>query len=95
MQISDMRMILDFQKKNGYVRYVSPQMAAYKEEYKSRPEGYWIWGAIGPAGLAYNPNVVPADQAPNQQLTPQACGALAASAGSASGSSIPISTTRP
>ena len=64
MQISDMGMILDFQKKNGYVRYVSPQMAAYKEEYKSRPEGYWTWGAIGPAGLAYNPNVVPADQAP-------------------------------
>src|SRR5215475_15893498 len=26
MQISDMGMILDFQKKNGYVRYVSPQM---------------------------------------------------------------------
>ncbi len=64
MQISDMGMILDFQKKNGYVRYVSPQMAAYKEEYKSCPEGYWTWGAIGPAGLAYNPNVVPADQAP-------------------------------
>src|SRR5207302_5022974 len=64
MQISDMGMILDFQKKNGYVRYVSPQMAAYKEEYKSRPEGYWTWGAIGPAGLAYNPNVVSADQAP-------------------------------
>jgi len=39
MQISDMGMILDFQKKNGYVRYVSPQMAAYREEYKSRPEG--------------------------------------------------------
>src|SRR6201982_1697631 len=32
MQISDMGMILDFQKKNGYVRYVSPQMAAYREE---------------------------------------------------------------
>src|SRR5215831_11000488 len=46
MQISDMGMILDFQKKNGYVRYVSPQMAAYKEEYKSRPEGYWTWDAI-------------------------------------------------
>lgn len=64
MQISDMGMILDFQKKNGYVRYVSPQMAFYKPEYKSKPEGYWIWGAIGPAGLAYNPNIVPADQAP-------------------------------
>src|SRR6202035_596166 len=43
MQISDMGMILDFQKKNGYVHYVSPQMAAYQEGYKSRPEGYWTW----------------------------------------------------
>jgi hypothetical protein len=48
MQISDMGMILDFQKKNGYVRYVSPQMAAYKEEYKSRPEGYWTWARSAP-----------------------------------------------
>jgi iron(III) transport system substrate-binding protein len=39
-------------------------MAAYKPEYKSQPEGYWTWGAIGPAGLAYNPNVVPASEAP-------------------------------
>lgn len=64
MQLSDMGMVLDFQKKNGYVHYVSPQMAQYKPEYKSKPEGFWTWGAIGPAGLAYNPNIVPADQAP-------------------------------
>lgn len=64
MQISDMGMILDFQKKAGYVSYVSPQMAAYKPEYKSQPEGLWTWGAIGPAGLAYNTNTVSADQAP-------------------------------
>jgi iron(III) transport system substrate-binding protein len=64
MQISDMGMILDFQKKNGYVRYVSPQMAAHKEEYKSRPEGYWTWGAIGPAGTRLQPQSRPRDQAP-------------------------------
>src|SRR5437016_3414413 len=64
MQISDMGMILDFQKKQGYVRYVSPQMAAYKPEYKSQPEGYWTWGALGPAGLAYNPTVVSPAEAP-------------------------------
>jgi iron(III) transport system substrate-binding protein len=64
IQISDMGMILDFQKKNGFSRYLSPQMAAYKPEYKSKPEGFWTWGAIGPAGLAYNPTTVPADQAP-------------------------------
>src|SRR5262249_3101739 len=31
----------DFQKKNGYSRYVSPEMSAYKPEYKSSPNGYW------------------------------------------------------
>jgi iron(III) transport system substrate-binding protein len=64
MQISDMGMILDFQKKNGYVQYVSPQLSSYKAEYKSKPEGLWTWGAIGPAGLAYNTTTVSADQAP-------------------------------
>ena len=64
MQISDMGMILDFQKKDGYVRYVSPQMEFYKPEYKSNPEGYWTWGAIGPAGLAYNTNVLSPEEAP-------------------------------
>ncbi|HWD59174.1 MAG TPA: extracellular solute-binding protein [Stellaceae bacterium] len=64
IQISDMGMILDFQKKNGFERYASPQLASYKPEYKSQPEGLWTWGAIGPAGLAYNTSVTPADQAP-------------------------------
>ena len=64
MQISDMGMILDFQKKNGYDHYVSPAMANYKADYKSQPEGYWTWGAIGPAGLAFNTTTVTPDQAP-------------------------------
>jgi len=64
MQLSDMGMVLDFQKKGGYVNYISPQMTAFKPEYKSQPEGLWTWGAIGPAGIAYNTNTVPADQVP-------------------------------
>src|SRR5438132_11992788 len=64
LQLSDMGMVLDFQKKNGYLRYVSPEMAAYKSEYKSEPVGHWTWGAVAPAGLAYNPNVVAANEAP-------------------------------
>src|SRR3984957_16387011 len=56
MQLSDMGMVLDFQKKSGYVSYLSPQMTAYKPEYKSSPEGLWTWGAIGPAGIANNTN---------------------------------------
>ena len=39
LQLSDMGMVLDFQKKAGYLRYVSPEMAAYKSEYKSEPVG--------------------------------------------------------
>ena len=46
IQISDMGMILDFQKRGGFRQYVSPEMAAFKTEYKSQPEGYWTWGSI-------------------------------------------------
>lgn len=68
LQMSDMGMVLDFQKKHGYERYVSPQMAEYKPEYKSKPEGYWTYGSIGPAGIAYNTKVVSPDQAPKTWL---------------------------
>jgi iron(III) transport system substrate-binding protein len=65
LQLSDMGMVLDFQlKRSGYLPYVSPQMAAYKPEYKSKPEGSWTWGAIGPAGIAYNPTLVAAADVP-------------------------------
>src|SRR4051794_8464272 len=64
LQLSDIGFVLDFQKRGGYMQYISPEMAAYKPEYKSQPEGLWTWGAIIMAGIAYNPNVVPADQAP-------------------------------
>ncbi len=39
-------------------------MEFYKAEYKSNPEGYWTWGAIGPAGLAYNTDVTKPEEAP-------------------------------
>jgi iron(III) transport system substrate-binding protein len=64
LAITDMSFVLDFQKRGGYVPYVSPEMAAYKPEYKSQPEGLWTWGALIVAGIAYNPTLVPADQAP-------------------------------
>lgn len=64
MQISDMGFVLDFQRRGGYEQYVSPEMVAFKPDYKSKPEGYWTWGSIIMAGIAYNPKVVPPDQAP-------------------------------
>src|SRR3954452_20403622 len=51
MQITDMSFVLDFQKRGGYVPYVSPEMAAYKPEYKSKPEGLWTWGVVIVAGI--------------------------------------------
>jgi iron(III) transport system substrate-binding protein len=64
LQLTDMGFVLDFQKRNGYVRYVSPEMAAYKPDFKSTPEGYWTWGSFIMAGLAYNPKHVKPEDAP-------------------------------
>jgi iron(III) transport system substrate-binding protein len=64
LQLSDLGFVLDFQKKSGYRPYISPEMAAYKAEYKSKPEGFWTWGSIIMAGIAYNPTVVPQSEAP-------------------------------
>lgn len=52
IQISDMGMILDFQKKGGFRQYLSPEMAAFKPAYKSTPEGFWTWGSIIMGGIA-------------------------------------------
>jgi len=64
IQLSDMGMILDFQKRKGFRQYVSPEMAAFKPDRKSSPEGYWTWGSVIMAGIAYNPNNVSAADAP-------------------------------
>ncbi len=66
IQLSDMGVILDFQKRDGFTQYISPEMAAFKKEYKSAPEGYWTWGSIIMAGLATNPKVVPTAEAPKK-----------------------------
>ncbi|MBV8169498.1 MAG: extracellular solute-binding protein [Alphaproteobacteria bacterium] len=66
IQLSDMGMILDFQRRNGFTQYISPEMAAFKPQYKSQPEGYWTWGSVIMAGIAYNPNNVSAAEAPKK-----------------------------
>ena len=63
-QLSDMSFALDFQKRGGYMQYVSPEMTAYRPEFKSAPEGFWTWGALAIAAIAYNPNLVSAEEAP-------------------------------
>jgi iron(III) transport system substrate-binding protein len=64
MSISEMTFATDLQKRGGYMRYESPEYAAYGKEYKSQPEGYFGWGTLIVAGLAYNPKLVPANEAP-------------------------------
>src|SRR5258708_40353593 len=56
LQLSDIGFVLDFQKRGGYMQYISPAMAAYKPGYKNQPEGFWTWGAVIIARIAYNPN---------------------------------------
>ena len=68
VQLSDMSLVLDFQKRGGWMEYQSPEMAHFKPEWKSTPEGFFTWGAIGVAALAYNPTLVPADEAPKNWL---------------------------
>jgi iron(III) transport system substrate-binding protein len=64
LQLSDMGLVMDFQKRNGWLHHPSPELGAYRADYKSHPEGYWTWGAIGVVGIAYNSNLLSADQAP-------------------------------
>jgi iron(III) transport system substrate-binding protein len=64
LQLTDLGFVLDFQKRDGYVRYISPEMAAYKSDFKSQPEGYWNWSSFIMAGIAYNPKLVKPEEAP-------------------------------
>jgi iron(III) transport system substrate-binding protein len=66
IQLSDMGMILDFQRRKGFRQYISPEMSAYKASTKSQPEGFWTWGAVIMAGIAYNPKVVSEAEAPKK-----------------------------
>lgn len=64
LMLTDIGFALDFQKRDGYLRYVSPEMTGYKSDYKSSPEGYWTWGSFIMAGLAYNPKLLKPEDAP-------------------------------
>ena len=59
MAISEMTFATDLQKKGGYLLCGTPELAAYRPAFKSKPEGYWIWGALIVAGIAYHPKLVP------------------------------------
>src|SRR2546427_2741833 len=54
LQLSDISPAIDFQKKGGYEQYLSPEYAAYKSEHQSSPAGFYGWGGVTFAGIAYN-----------------------------------------
>ncbi len=64
VQFSDTATGLDFQKKGGYMRYVSPQVDAYAPEYLSNPVGDYFWVGLTIVGISYNTDKVKAEEAP-------------------------------
>ena len=64
VQFSEVAPAIDLQKKGGYEQYLSPETAAHKPEYLSTPAGYFAWGGVTFAGIAYNKSRIKAEQAP-------------------------------
>ena len=66
VQFSDPATGIDFQKKGGYARYVSPQNEFYAPEHLSNPIGDYFWIGVTFAGLAYNTEKVKPEDAPKE-----------------------------
>jgi iron(III) transport system substrate-binding protein len=64
LQLSDISPAIDFQKKNGWEQYLSPEYATYKPEYQSTPPGFYGVPGVGFAGISYNKSKVKPEQAP-------------------------------
>jgi iron(III) transport system substrate-binding protein len=64
LQLSDISPAIDFQKKGGWERHVSPELTGYKAEHQSNPAGHYTWGGVSFAGIAYNRAKVKPEEAP-------------------------------
>jgi iron(III) transport system substrate-binding protein len=64
IQFSEPGTAIDFQKRGGYMRHVSPEAAAYAPEHLSSPVGDYFWIGVTFAGIAYNTDKVKAEDAP-------------------------------
>src|SRR4051794_4457541 len=64
IQFSEIATAVDFQKRGGYERYVSPQTEAYSPEHLSPTPGDYFWVGVTFAGIGYNTDRVPAAEAP-------------------------------
>ncbi len=54
----------DFQRRGGYAQYLSPESAAFQPHQQSNPPGSYTWNDTIVAGIAYNPTIVAAEDAP-------------------------------
>ncbi len=64
VQFSEVTTALDFQKRGGYLRHMSPQLPAYDAQFLSAEPGYFFWAGITFAGICYNTDKVKAEDAP-------------------------------
>ena len=64
VQFSDPATGMDFQKRGGYARYLSPQAEFYAPEHLGTPVGDYFWIGVTFAGLAYNTEKVKPEDAP-------------------------------
>ncbi len=64
LTLTDMTFTLDFQKRNGWAKYESPEIVHYTADHMSNPPGQWFWCGVIVAGLAYNPTTVKPEDAP-------------------------------
>jgi iron(III) transport system substrate-binding protein len=64
IQFSEIATAVDFQKRGGYERYVSPQTEYYSPEHLSPTPGDYFWVGVTFAGIGYNTDRVPASEAP-------------------------------
>ncbi|MFN8636107.1 MAG: extracellular solute-binding protein [Chloroflexota bacterium] len=66
--LTEIALAIDFQKKGFWGEYQSPMLKNYDKKWKSNPEGLWLSPWINIAGIAWNPNKVPAAEAPKTYL---------------------------
>ena len=64
LQITEISMALDFQKKGGWLSYISPSYAEYDKKFLSDPLGQWGIFKLQVFGMAYNTDVLKPDEAP-------------------------------
>lgn len=66
IQFSEPGTAIDFQKRGGYAKYVSPESGAYAPEQLSTPVGHYFHSGTTFAGIAYNTEKVKPEEAPKE-----------------------------